>query len=278
MIYWGETSCLSDKNKRVENEDLCGWLLTGGAPDELAGAGKTGVFFVADGVSSTNGKETVRLVERYIRKEIARLAGAGYDFLEMDEQTRADEIFLQMKQMLRTVDSWLRPTGYYGATASVAFVLGDWVYTANLGDSPILLVRLTEYDEPKETLPAGLKTIEELYCCGNQAGRALAAGEMSEEEALQSDRKDYLTGRVLGDRPDESDIATGKAVLGSNNLLLLGTDGALSVLPKQKLLDIVAEHLEESVTKMNRALYAAVREEAWATDNYTLLAQVIRTG
>ena len=107
MIYWGETSNLSDKNRRAENEDLCGWLLTGGAPDDLASPGKTGVFFVADGVSNANGKETVRLIERHIRKEAARLAGAAYDFLEMDEQTRADEIFLQMKQMLRTVDGWL---------------------------------------------------------------------------------------------------------------------------------------------------------------------------
>lgn len=277
MIYWGETSSLSDKNRRAENEDLCGWLLTGGAPDDLAAAGKTGVFFVADGVSTANGRETVRLVERHIRKEAARLAGTGYDFLEMDEQTRADEIFRQMKQLLRTVDSWLRPAGFYGATASVAFVLGDWVYTANVGDSPILLVRLDAYDEPKADLPAGLHTVEELYYCANLAGEAVAGGEMSEAAALRSDRKDQLTGRVLGDRPDDRDIKTGKTVLGSNNLLLLGSDGALSVLPQRTLLDIVTDNLTEGVGKMNRALYEAVQKEAWASDNYTLLAQVIRT-
>lgn len=275
--YLGETYAWSDKNRREVNEDLCGWIITGGAPDEVTNEGKAAAFFVCDGVSDSHGAETVRLVERYIRRGLARLVGDCYEFAEMDQITRDEEIALQMKDILLDVDAKLHPQWYYGATASVAFVFGGWVYTANLGDSPIFLVRLNDLDEPKEELPENLRTIEKLYRCGNEAGKAVEDGAMSEEEALHSDLKDVLSVRVLGDRPGSGAISTGKAVLGSNNLLLLGSDGALSVLAERELLEVIRDMLADGLSEMNKELYRRIQADEEATDNYTLLAQVIRT-
>lgn len=271
MIYFRDVMAFSHKNKREKNEDVCGYLIGEGMlPD---GSTKAGVFFVADGVSNANGEEAARRIRQGYRKVLAGLLDVCVDMQEkkvqgvydMDE----DDIYALLKDAIRQLDQVVRGDEYigkYGATISLALVLGCFVYTANLGDSPMLLVKLDSYGQLPEEEP-----ITELYRCQNNAG------DLPEELALVSPYKNVLSGPVLGDDPPRQAIYTTKAGLAQNNLLLLGSDGALSVLRKKDMLQLLDETISDGLRKFNDALFSAVRAQKTGDDNYTLIGVQILT-
>ena len=269
MIYFCDTIAFSHQNGREENQDAYGYMISENRfPDsETNGA----VFFVADGVSCSNGGEAAARINKSYRKVLSSLLGECVAFQErakntqLSEQELSWEICEKLRDTVLEFDRIVCGKGHrgdIGATISLALVLGCNVYTANLGDSPIFLVELDGDDDPEK--------LTELYQCHN------AAADLPEEEALTSNLKYTLTVPVLGDQPDRSRVYVTSAGLYQNNLLLLGSDGALSVLPKDALVDLIRQKAPEGPEAINSALFDAIRE-AGETDNYTLIGQWVRT-
>lgn len=272
MTYFCETFAFSDRNKRDNNQDICGYMIGECAPQ--SGGPNAAVFFVADGVSNANGDLAAKLIGKAIRMPLAQLLVNCSDILEIqNEAERTNEIHTQLCELIEQINCAVLHSAEHGnccATISLALVLGSYVYTANLGDSPILLINLDPYD-----IPTGLS---ELYECQNGAGKAVKNGEITKEEALTDRRKDHLTVAVLGQQSlNRKDIHLTTAGLGQNNLLLLGSDGALSVLTDEKLMQLINEFGESGLSAINDALFDAVQNTVTADDNYTLLGQWIRT-
>lgn len=265
MTHIVKTHILSHANGREDNQDRADFMVgTGGHGDT---GPSTSVLYVADGVSTANGTRAAQIIERDARKPMAKILVNTYDLAKMTVDDRKLEATRQLKEAILEMDASLRPVNTCISTISLALVQGSFVYTANLGDSPILLVQLDE-----DNVPCALK---EVYTCHNRAGMAVAAGSMTKEEALTSDLKNQLCVEVLGMRPDRTAISTAVAGLGQNNLLLMGSDGALSVIPEDAMLKIIAEHIDSGLVAVNQALFRAVKA-AGGDDNYTLLIQWIQ--
>ena len=265
MTHIYKTQMMSHTNGREDNQDRADFMVgTSGHGDT---GPNTSVLYVADGVSNANGTRAAQIIERDARKPMAKILINTYDLAKMTLEDRRMEATRQLKEAILELDSSMRPINTCMSTFSLALVMGSFVYTANLGDSPILLVRLDE-----DNVPCSLK---EVYTCHNRAGVAVAAGKMTKEEALTSDWKDELSVDVLGMRPDRSAISTAVAGLGQNNLLLMGSDGALSVIPEEAMMKIIADHIDDGLGAVNQALFRAVKA-AGGDDNYTLLIQWIQ--
>ncbi len=277
MVYFGETFLFSDKNKRQTNQDVCGYMTK-----ELARPGfqqKAAVYFVADGVSGSEGDISAARLRKGWQKPVDALLNNCLGLLEREAQKKQQglgcmddteltwEIGEQLRDTVLMFDKIVREDGCisaYGATISLALVLGCHVYTANLGDSPMLLVKLDDCTRPE--------AVEEIYQCQNEA-----AG-LPEEKALVSELKNYLSGHVLGDDPSRNEIYIKKTGLQQNNLLLMGTDGALAVLPQRTLRKLIEENVPyDGIQAFHEALFSAVKQVDTADDNYTLLGVRIET-
>jgi serine/threonine protein phosphatase PrpC len=55
----------------------------------------------------------------------------------------------------------------------------------------------------------------------------------------------------------------------------MGSDGALSVIPEEAMLKIIADNIDDGLSAVNQALFRAVKA-AGGDDNYTLLIQWIQ--
>lgn len=266
MIHFCDTFAFSHANERPENQDTCGYLVHEAADGN--GDRKASVLFVADGVSNANGGQAAARIRKVIRRPMTQLLFDAIDLTDLPEATRDREIYEMLRDVITETDQALRPMGTYCATISIALVLGCYVYTANLGDSPIFLVTLDRDDLPV--------SLQEIYTCHNRAGEAVRAGWMTKEDALLDPLKNRLSTKVLGENPARDSIAMTKTGLEENNLLLLGSDGALSVLTEAELLDLIGENSESGLAEINRGLFQRIQKIETADDNYTLLAQWIR--
>lgn len=275
MIYFNEAIAFSHRNGREENQDACGYLISRNQfPDSSVNGA---VYFVADGVSNSNGSEAAARIKKGYRKVLAKLLMECITFqeetqaMQLSKETVAWELCEKLRDAVQALDKIVAGdrSRDVGATISLALVLGCHVYTANLGDSPIYLMELDDDDMPMELIP--------LYQCHN------GAADLPEEEALRSDGKYVLTVPVLGDAPKREDIAVCSNGLYQNNLLLLGSDGALAALTKASIKDLIGDCMnaaesEEAnkLDKINSALFDAIKA-AGEEDNYTLVGQMIRT-
>lgn len=270
MIMLKETFAYSDANRREENQDTCGYMICESAPAS-PGSLTASVLFVADGVSNSNGGRAAALVTQKIRRPLSNLLLNCEHFVTLPGETpdgqRATAIFGQMQEVIYDLNDVLRRENC-SATFSIALILNDYIYSANLGDSPILLLNTSPYQDMELT---------ELYRCHNLAGDMVASGRITKEEALTHDARNQLTVPVLGGNPLPSSIAFFMNGLAQDNLLLMGSDGALSVLGEDTLMDIVEENLNKGLPAINQALLAAVQSTEHGDDNYTLLAQRIFT-
>ena len=74
----------------------------------------------------------------------------------------------------------------------------------------------------------------------------------------------------------DTHIHTAFAWLSQSDLLLLGSDGALAVLPEEELTRLMLEHAPESVHAAAGALFRQVQDSS-STDNFTIIAQALAT-
>ena len=264
MLYITDLYRVSDKFKKEENQDACFFALSDLLPSRKS---KMLVSCVVDGVSNANGKAAAALATRALHPALTSLIGRAYELCDDDLETRKEKIYATMRDALLSADAYLRAyskkEGETACTASVAVVLDETVYTCNVGDSPILLLRSNMQGTSHKLIP--------LFQCHNSAGLDVARGLMSKEEALSSPAKNDLI-RYLGGRTvlDEMQIFFSHEYLGRDNVLLLGSDGALSVLSEDELYTMVLEG-KSSLCDFSKNLYDKVFATS-AKDNFTLVA------
>ena len=246
------------RHNRPENQDAF-FIMTGSArPD---GSGQIVIQAVLDGISSANGKASSGFALDAAYKSLGSLLARSRDLAGMDEDRRYALILGAMKDAVRRSDAALRTRpGDNGSTISIAVVFGGYVYTCNIGDSPIYLLKDSE-DNPSLT---------ELFFSHNEAAIQVREGKMTRDEAVYSPSKNHLC-RALGDarRIREDEIPFFREPLGASNILLLGSDGALSVVPPSRLQELTTRAV--SMQNLVEQVYEDVQDSD-SDDNFTMLA------
>lgn len=269
MFCIRETFLYSDRNAREENQDRALSIHCSTAPPA---ENSMLILCVMDGVSRNNGGEAVRHAAPFLQGCLSDLVAAAPELLYCSDEELEAQIFDALCDAILETDRHLRAIGC--TTVSIAVVFDGRIYAANVGDSPIYLIDLP--DSPGEP------SITELFRCHNAAGdpiwddTRLSPQALAEYEAASS----FLL-RCAGSLSglNKEDIHLISAKLRSNNLLLLGSDGALSVLCKKALLELAAGKASpyggNALRPLTEALYGAVREKH-GTDNFTLVGAMIQ--
>ena len=267
MISLNNQYIYSTAHKRNENQDRCFAITAQSSPHKEQ---TMGIYAVCDGISQANGKEAVDL----IGGSIYQMAGEFLGILprlpygdNTDERglMQCDLIRNKLNEWLLRCDEFLRQQENCGTTASVSVVFDDCIYTANVGDSPVYL-----YTFPTEESGSDLKR---LYTCQNEAGKLRLAGKLTEEEALRDPSKNHLLQAIGAASPlHEQDIAFHAEYLGAENILLLGSDGALAVFSEEKLKKLLDGTRNGSMRGVVNAVLEQVKQTERATDNFSLIA------
>lgn len=261
MFYITDHHELSTRFKREINEDCCFYIHTGTVP---AGGRKLSIQCVLDGVSSSNGRLASDLASRELQCALCELIFNINALEGMSEGERRDHIYSVMRNAVRTADAVLRAQQVKcETTVSIAVVYGDILYACNVGDSPIFL-----YDLMADRLTS-------VYTCHNESGRRVAEGLISKEEALSSPDKNRLM-RSVGGRSMlfDEDITAYCDYLPQDSVLLLGSDGALSVFGEEELKDMILNNMS-SMRELCFSIQDRV-ESSDSTDNFTVMASHIK--
>lgn len=267
-----------ERPEKPGNRDLCICADFDSLPARF---GKGAVRIVLDGMSQGYGKEAVEMaapvlygnligelmrVSRELSgraEEIGSRMRAGISIREyLHEQLHA--ILLES---IRAANKVLRRSAQSETycTVSVAVMFHRYLFTANVGDSPIYLLDRTA--PTPELLP--------LYDMDNMAGDMIARGELTEETALHTSYQNGLL-RFLGyerwDILEDENIHFRMTPMPASFVLLLGSDGALAQLPRREMADLLDRHLNEeaSLRDFMNELKRAV-EKTGSDDDFTLL-------
>ncbi len=256
--------------KNPENWDQCFSMDFDSQP---AVYGKLGVRLVMDGVSSGNGGEAVRQAFPVFCCDLAgKLAANSRKLSEYAEQDNEAEISRAIHRLLlesfRQANAVLRAQGGFQTTVSAAILFHRNIYTANLGDSPILLM---DMDDPE----AGLK---EIYTCHSEVAELVAMGCLSEEQALHAENRSVITktlGYVDPDHPgldllDDGSISFRTTPMPQNGVLMIGSDGALSQLLRCRMARILLDEVDLGLGCVLDTLIEQVGASG-ATDDFTVI-------
>lgn len=140
-----------------------------------------------------------------------------------------------------------------GTTATVAAVLGDRLYLAQIGDSRGYLIRDGE--------------VRQLTRDQSLTQRLVDVGELTEEEAESSERRNIIL-QALGPDPKVK-VDLSWQMLQRGDLLLLCSDGLSSVVKREELAAVAQS--ESSVQSIAEKLVALANEHG-GPDNITIVA------
>lgn len=263
-----ETAFCSERHRRQINEDRAFCMNCDGAPDMKA---KMSILAVLDGVSNSNGGQAAQMASCAMRPILAELLGSAEELVLLDDESREGEIHRCMCNAIRAADRALRkaqsPGVEYGTTATLAVVFDDAIYTANVGDSPAYLIRVALNGAAADPIS--------LFECHNMAGEAVRRGLMTEDAALTHGWRNSLTRMIGGDGLSDGDIYTARVWIGQSDILLLGSDGALSVLTQSEMVEMVNHNFRRGLKGFITDLYEAVQDSD-SDDNFTVLAQWVQ--
>lgn len=269
MYHTQDMAFRSLQHRRSENQDRCFSMSCDGMPDLRE---KMSILAVLDGVSSSNGGRAAHMASQAMRPVLAELLGKSGELLTLDDESRRSEIHQYLCTAVREADRCLRreQTGELecGTTVTLAVLFGEAVYAANVGDSPAYLLRIS--------MNGTVGQLQPLFECHNMAGEAVRRGLMTKEEALTHQSRNALMRMVGGSGIVRNDIHTTFTWLSQSDVLLLGSDGALSVVTEEKLVQLVNENLCSGLTDFIDELYETVRESD-SRDNFTVLAQWVKS-
>ena len=264
MFTIKQTTAFSNAHKRGENQDRCFYMNYIGAPDRRD---SISIMAVLDGVSRANGGQASAMAEAAMRPVLAELMGRCRDFRGLDFQTLKAELFRSLRNAILAADQALRAEQFggmvYGTTITMAVVYGDRVYAANVGDSPAYLGPVA---------PGGGGDPIPLFECQNQAGEVVRQGLMTMEEANARKLQNRLMTMAGGDLLMEDEIFTASTWLRQSNVLLLGSDGALAVMPPAQLARVVRQRIGQGLEAVVEGIFELVQNSP-STDNATILAQ-----
>lgn len=263
-----------------QNQDLCICTDFSTLPTPY---GKGTVRIVMDGMGQGDGKEAVEIAAQallhHLTGQLALTSRSMADYLESSILNSTDSevirdrlcqwIFGTIRSALVAANDIMCSSSFPRpyCTFSVAVIFYRYVFTANLGDSPIYLMNLS--GSGAELIP--------LFACHNVAGEMVASGEISEEEALHSPMASQLR-LFLGHR--EYDLVCqchyDWMELPQQSILLLGSDGALAQLTRQTMASIISAHRSEGLSAVFEELQLQV-EESGSVDDFTLVMDWIET-
>ena len=270
MINISDCAQRSERRLRKENQDRCLSVISRISP---YGSRNVGVYVVCDGISHSNGGEAAKRAIQSLYASVGRIIGelSKADTLS-DEAAMEERVILQagMTQAILDADRLLRKWLNCGCTVSMAIAFDQCVYAANVGDSPIFLLRRN---------PEGNWKMEELYVNHNEAGEMVRRGEISSEEAVNAPEKNCLLRAVgVGEPLSQEDIPFLWADLEQESILLIGSDGALSALPMSRLEALTDRTESKGMERLCNAIFTEVEATPAATDNFTLIAARILMG
>lgn len=212
------------------------------------------LFMVADGMGGAAAGEVasataVDVVLRHLREGLA-----GRPALEpvelVSQLTRATEIanWSIFQQAVNRPD--LRGMG---TTATIAVLLGDTLYLAQVGDSRGYLVR----DGVATQLTKDQSLMQKL----------IEAGELTEEEAAMSERRNIIL-QALGPEPNVKVDVT-EQPLRRGDVLVLCSDGLSGLVKPDQIAQVIGEELDLSVA-CDRLISMA--NDVGGPDNITVVA------
>ena len=270
MLYFNEPMVFSHRHKRPENQDRAFYMAFNASPTHES---NMQIFAVLDGVSNSNGSVAAPMAAAALRPRLAQLIVNSEMLLDLEvlNGTRANVIWDTLKLAIQDAHHCLRSHGDdygddYGTTITLAVVFDGAVYTANIGDSPAYLLRLSD---------DGAATLHPLFECHNAAGLAVAEGKMTPEEARTSPLRNGLQHMAGAKAVPELNIHTACSWLPQYSILLLGSDGALSVLPEQELIELVQANAPAGMPAVVTALFQRIQDSD-STDNFTVIAQSLQ--
>lgn len=264
MFFVKDMMACSEAYKRPYNQDRYFCMNLNCGPDRR---NRISILAVMDGVSRANGGEASAMAESAMRPILLELLGKCDDLKDLDSETRKNEILRIMRNAILVADRELcrhrEGNQIYGTTITLAVVYWDRIYTANVGDSPAYLLPVSLTGAVSAPIP--------LFECQNRAGEMVRAGVMTMEEAVALKLQNQLTCMAGGDQLLERDIYTTSTWLRQSCLLMLGSDGALSVMPEKELQAIVQEQLCDGLKAVVEGIFARVQDSS-STDNFTVLS------
>ncbi len=270
-----------ERKKGQDNWDMCFSMDFNSQPNSY---GNFSLRVVMDGVSTEKGGRAVKIAFPAICRNLAgELAAASLELNALVEEAYTEE---QEDENSRRIDDLLHKIvlGSFQqtndilrnnncmTTLSVAIFFNDWLFTANIGDSPIYLINLNK-------TPLQLQGI---FTCQTVAQERIDSGRMSEEEAINSQYQSQVT-EILGycdeDDPnynmlDDKNINWKRTDIPLNGLLLMGSDGALSYQTKEAMARLVEENLINGLSAVCDAFKQQVRA-AGGEDDFTLIIDEI---
>ncbi len=203
-------------------------------------------FMVADGMGGHAAGE--------VASQIAADVSSDYDFnLESPVETMENLINQANQEIISESREKSHQRGM-GTTFSSVIIEKQVLYYANLGDS-----RIYVFDSSEEKL-------QKISKDHSLVGQLLRDGKITEEEAFKHPKKNIVTQALGLDR--EIDIDSGLYNLGSDDLILLCTDGLSDLIRKEDMQNIIINN--DNIEKMADELL----EKALAnggTDNITFI-------
>lgn len=261
MFHLEDCFSLSQKIEHSENGDSHFVLSFSSNP---AVKGNLSVFCVLDGISTQKAKYSSNIASRLISKKLLTLFEDIQKLSIMSQQEAMLYIYSVLKEAILSADARLcEEASPCGTTVSAAVLFDGCVYTANVGDSPIFAVDMRA------------KTITDLYTDHSEIADMARKGELSEKQALRHPKKSCIT-KAVGGRQilAETDIATKSFKLDKDCILLIGSDGALRVFERKKLLSICVKN-ENNMKLITDKLFACVKKHK-GTDDFTVIAVRIK--
>lgn len=206
-------------------------------------------YIVADGMGGYKGGEIASTIA--IDDVSTYLKSAS----RVGEKTLRDAISVANKEILEKVSKEPHLEGM-GTTIVVAYLNGDTLYWANVGDSRLYILR----DGQLHQISKDHSLVQSL----------VDSGEIQPEDRMNYPKKNYLT-RAVGVTKRLS-IDTGHVTILANDKLILCSDGLTSYVDDETIKNILTSDEDEAiiVDKLISSVY-----EVGARDNITVIVSTV---
>ncbi len=250
MLKIKDSYTISQKIGHSKNGDRSFRLLYEITPDK---GNAVAVYGVLDGVSSANDHRAATMAVGIIGDYLTTVLKDADTLTLATEQEQMLYFYNVMREAILKADQKLLEADHFATTVSIAILYGEHIYTANVGDSPILMV------------DTDTRTLTPLYTCQNQEAVARQEGDPN-----APNKKNVIVKCVGGRTPlTLIDIPTKRIDMPANFILLLGSDGALSVFKEQQIRKWALRH-RKSMKSLCERLFRRVQRKS--RDDFTILA------
>ena len=218
-----QAHALTDKGRRPNNEDFVTFF----EPTDLQERQNSGcIYIVADGVGGASVGERA---SQYAAEKVL------YEYLQHPQIEPGKRLKQVITRVNREIFGYAENKGIRMATTmTVAVVLGNSLYAANVGDSRIYLIRGNE--------------VRQITQDHNIVGEMVRDGVMTEAEALRSKAKNRLTRSLGGEDEVHVDIF-GPFPLQPNDKIMLCSDGLTRYALKKDIEDLTASGSPQQITE-----------------------------